>query len=544
VQQLAGDLEHHRQGLPVSARPDTLAYRAGKRLRRNPVAATFACLTIASVAAGLATSLWQARLAQRRFDDVRQLAHAVVFDVNDALATVPGTTAARSLLVETALAYLDRLARDVGSDPSLREEIAAAYIRVGQVQGGWAQPSLGDSQGAVRSFQKAIAAAGPAPSTVRLARLVIEAHINVAMLAADPGGAAPAFRAAIDAGKALPSGSDDGQTLRLMADAYHGLGLISHLTDQVAEEEEASRREITLRERIAAVSGSDWRDTLGLADAWAQHALAREQMTDYAGSLADLRTAQALLETAHRGDSRNQLIIRGLAEKRSRAGSVLRAMGRLGDSAAELHAAIGLLEPLVAADANNMQYRTDLAYAWFRLGETRRAENRLADALALHRRALEVRRRRAAQDQRLIFIRWDLARSLNAVADLVLATAPERAGEAEALFAEARDAAEQTLAVAPSFNEMRKQLAQACEGLARTTLTRDPGGATAARRLLERSLQTWEHVLSDGPGDLRERDRPARIRALLAGLPAPQHRIDPPAPATLARPASAPAPRS
>jgi hypothetical protein len=64
-----------------------------------------------------------------------------------------------------------------------------------------------------------------------------------------------------------------------MADAYHGLDLISHLTDQVAEEEEASRREITLRERIAAVSGSDWRDTLGLADAWAQHALAREQMT-------------------------------------------------------------------------------------------------------------------------------------------------------------------------------------------------------------------------------------------------------------------------
>lgn len=544
VEQLAADLERHRKGLPVSARPDTLAYRAGKLLRRNPVAATFACLAIASVTAGLGTSLWQAGLAQRRFDDVRQFAHAVVFDVNDVLATVPGTTAARWLVVETALGYLDRLARDAGSDPSLQEEIAAAYIRIGQVQGGWAQPSLGDSQGAVESFRKAIAAAGPAPSSVPLARLVIEAHINIAMLAADPAGAAPAFRAAIDAGEALAAGgADDGQTLRLMADAYHGLGLISHLTDQVTHEEAVSRREIQLRQRIAALSGGDWRDMLRLADAWAQHGLAREQMTDYAGSLADLRTAQALLETAHRADTRNQIVIRGLAEKRSRAGSVLRALGRHVESAAELEAAIALLEPLVAADPSNMQYRTDLAYAWFRLGETRRAEGRREEALALHRRALEARRGRVTHDQRLIFIRWDLARSLNAVADLLLATAPGEAGEAEALFAEARDVAEQTLAGAPSFNELRKQLAQAYEGLARTALARDPGGATAARHLLERSLRTWEHVLSYGPTDLREKDRPASIRARLAALSAPREPAEMPATTGAARPASSRASR-
>ena len=50
--------------------------------------------------------------AERRLNELREFAHAVVFDVNDALSPIPGTTAARKLVVETALRYLDRLAED------------------------------------------------------------------------------------------------------------------------------------------------------------------------------------------------------------------------------------------------------------------------------------------------------------------------------------------------------------------------------------------------------------------------------------------------
>ena len=103
-------------------------------------------------------------------------AHAVVFDVNDAMAVTPGTVAARKLLVETALRYLDRLAQEGSSDTALREELAAAYIRVARVQGGAFLPNLGDTAGAVASFQKAIASMGPAPATPALARLRTEAH--------------------------------------------------------------------------------------------------------------------------------------------------------------------------------------------------------------------------------------------------------------------------------------------------------------------------------------------------------------------------------
>ena len=71
-----------------------------------------------------------------------------------------GTTAARKLVVETALQYLDRLSRDGVVASPLREELAAAYIRIGKVQGGAFLPNLGDSAGAIASFRKAIAAAG------------------------------------------------------------------------------------------------------------------------------------------------------------------------------------------------------------------------------------------------------------------------------------------------------------------------------------------------------------------------------------------------
>lgn len=517
VQQLADDLQRNRAGLPVSARRDSLGYRTGKLIRRHRVASALGALALVALVAGLVATRWQARIAERRFDLLRQFAHTVVFDVNDSLATIPGTTAPRKLVVETALRYLDRLAQEGKPDTSLREEIAAAYIRIGLVQGRPSQPSLGDSAGAVESFRKAIAVAGPHPPSTRLARLLAEAHVNIAMLATDPARAAPEFRAAI--GATGDQAALDLDALRLVADAYHGLGMTSHLTDQVRHELDASQREIALRRQIMGRSGAPWRDVLDLAGAWAQHALAREQMADYEGSLADLRTARAAIEPVHLADPRNQLVLRALAENRSRAGSVLRALGRHEESAAELNAAIDLLAPLVAMDPNNRQYLRDLTYAWFRLGETRRAQGHVEEALALHRRTLEVRRQHRVRDPDFTFIRWELVRSLNAVGDLLLASTPPAPEEGAALFGEARTIAAETLAQAPSFNQLRRQLAHAEEGLARALLARDPGDAAEGRKWLERSLRTWDDVLALGPSDVRDNDRPARIRDLLARLP-------------------------
>ena len=82
---------------------------------------------------------------------------------NDALAPIPGTTAARKLVVETALQYLDRLNRDGVWAPPLREELAAAYIRIGKVQGGAFLPNLGDSVGRDRELPQSHRRGGRRP---------------------------------------------------------------------------------------------------------------------------------------------------------------------------------------------------------------------------------------------------------------------------------------------------------------------------------------------------------------------------------------------
>src|SRR5207253_6382813 len=53
----------------------------------------------------------QAR-AERRFNDVRALANSLLFDIHDSIRDLPGSTAARKVLVDRAVQYLDSLAQE------------------------------------------------------------------------------------------------------------------------------------------------------------------------------------------------------------------------------------------------------------------------------------------------------------------------------------------------------------------------------------------------------------------------------------------------
>ena len=65
MEQLATDLSRHLAGLPVSARPDRLGYRAGKFVRRHRVGVLAAAAIALSLVGGLAATFWQSREAAR-----------------------------------------------------------------------------------------------------------------------------------------------------------------------------------------------------------------------------------------------------------------------------------------------------------------------------------------------------------------------------------------------------------------------------------------------------------------------------------------------
>lgn len=155
VPSLAEDLRRYLKHEPIGARPDTLTYRAAKFIGRNLFSVAAAMLTLAAIVAGSAVAVYQARVAQRRFQDVRKLAHTFVFELHDEVAKLDGSTKAREIMVRTGLQYLDDLASNAGGDPGLQREIAAAYMKIGDAQGYPTRPNLGRIADALVSYRKA-----------------------------------------------------------------------------------------------------------------------------------------------------------------------------------------------------------------------------------------------------------------------------------------------------------------------------------------------------------------------------------------------------
>ena len=162
VEQFSEDIRRHLAGLPVVARPDTFAYRAEKFITRHKFGVFAGFLIALTLLGGISAAAWQARraeqqrlIAQQRFDEARKVANSFLFEIYPQIENLEGATAAKETLVKRALEYLDNLARQSADDAGLQRELAAAYEKVGDVQGMPDQPNLGDLKGAAESYRKA-----------------------------------------------------------------------------------------------------------------------------------------------------------------------------------------------------------------------------------------------------------------------------------------------------------------------------------------------------------------------------------------------------
>jgi eukaryotic-like serine/threonine-protein kinase len=156
VEQFAGDIRRNLAKLPILGRKDTAGYRASKFVSRHKGGVTAAAAVALILLAGLVITLREARIAERRFNDVRGLSNSLIFDVHDSIKDLPGSTPARKIIVDRALQYLNVLARESAGDLGLQRELATAYERVGSVQGDYLENNLGDSKGTLVSYEKAL----------------------------------------------------------------------------------------------------------------------------------------------------------------------------------------------------------------------------------------------------------------------------------------------------------------------------------------------------------------------------------------------------
>ena len=272
VDQFSEDVRRHLAGLPVMARKDTWGYRTTKFVRRNRAIVGAGVTTFAVLVAGVIATTWQARVAraeraraEQRFGDVRQLAHAFLFDFHDSIADLEGSTPARKLVVTKGLEYLDRLAGDAGDRVDLRREIAAAYVKVGDVQGRPFTPNLGDTAGALGSYRKAIALyesiTGDAARDEAVRRDLALAYVHLSDVLAAAGKTADSLSFAqkgLAIERELSSDpTDSPEARRALVASYTRVGDMLAATGNVTAALEHRRTALAIMESVAAAAPHD-----------------------------------------------------------------------------------------------------------------------------------------------------------------------------------------------------------------------------------------------------------------------------------------------
>ena len=235
VEQLASDLRNYLTGMPVSARGNSLRYRAGKFVRRRRIELAAGVFVGCALLGALVFSMREAdiaeherHVAQQHFDSVRKLANTMLFQLHDEMAQDAGSLKSREMLVKTSLEYLDALYQQGGSDPRLQEELANAYIKVASIQGSDTEANRGNFAGALDSYARAIALLTPLmasdPANHHAGWALAHAHIEQAALLMVVRG--PKFaRDSAKEGVALteafaPKIPDEAQRLARLVNAY------------------------------------------------------------------------------------------------------------------------------------------------------------------------------------------------------------------------------------------------------------------------------------------------------------------------------------
>jgi tetratricopeptide (TPR) repeat protein len=467
VDAFADDIRRHLAHEPIHARPDSLGYRARKFLRRNAVAVAAACVASLALVVGFAVAVWQAHVAQveraraeQRFEDVRTLAHAVLYKLDDALVQVPGTTPARKELVSEMLDYLRRLSAEEQTSLPMRMELAAAWMRVGDVQGG-NSANIGNLQGALASYAQAL----------RIADVAVEA--------------AP----------------DDLKARRLRANVLTHLGEAQYQANALADAERTDRKALAEWTALAKREPGDLplvareQDALGNVVFW----------TGKIDAAVDAyHQAIATLQRAGPGnDAHDYTILMG--EFQQDAGYAEVSRNHVPEARALLLQSIATVQPLLQANPGDVPATMLVSDSWVRLGD---ALSRLPDPQPMvdaYTHFHDIAAQSVARDPANTIARHQLA-----MADMKVGDAQAVAGHYDLALASLKQARDANLAIVahdPADQNTRANLADCWEEIGR--VEHEVGDSAAAVAAYREALAIRQSLVDQSP-------QSAELRRILA----------------------------
>ena len=457
------DIRRHQEGLPVTARPNTFSYRAEKFFKRNKAGVFAGILIVLAIIGGIITTLWQAKIAQterakaeNRFNDVRNLANSFLFEITPEIENLSGSTRAKELLVKRALEYLDRLNK-TSDDFELRRELAAAYEKVGDVQGNPYEANIGDMQGAMHSYEKA--------------RAIRE--------------------------KLFANDYDNVELKAELAKNTQLIGDILFFTGEIEKAGEKYRVAVEAQQEIVAQNPDDAAAQFDLASARFALGATYFWNSNYDEALKYYLPAKETLEKLSRSTSENDKFTDKLANSYIRIGETVAWQDKSEEGEQSILKGLTMIEPLVERNPNNGKFRKTLWTANLKAGEIYLDREQFDKCLAHYRKALELAKITANDDPKNVLAKRDLALSYNKVGDTL-----DSSGNGKAALENARKALalqKEIAAIDPKNFEIRRQIAGTFKrmGYAQTTMK----DYENSRRNFQNALEQYEYLSVLDPND-------------------------------------------
>lgn len=400
------------------------------------------------------------------------------------------------------LVHRDSVARESSGDTALQAELAAAYEKVGDVQGSPFVANLGHTAAAAESDRKALVleqgVASRAPDGQKAMRALATGHYKLADVQASTGQTAPGIESS-RSGLALAERMADSS---LRHRGYLRLGDILISDGKPVDALESYRRALAAVEALAAKSNVTG-NRQSLAQTVARVGDALVETGEPESALAHYSKAMEIRQTLLEEVGRTPAARRSVMLMHQMLGSVLGNPYylNLGDAAAaasHYRTALRMGEELASEDPNNARARTDLAIAHWKLGAVlqdsnpRQAADSFRQAIALTREAIAKAPNNTDHRRNQTYNLIGLGHALRRQRE----------------FRGARESLEQALSMQQELSEADPARAQFEDDIPITLLEmgdldRDIGDSALALETYRRAGTVSEHVAAGHPSDLR-----------------------------------------
>jgi serine/threonine protein kinase len=427
AQEMADDLRRFLEDKPIRARPPTLPQRTRRWARRHEalVLAAGLVLLMGMVALAVSTVLIarQRDVARARERQARQAVDEMYTQVAEQwLADEPHLEALQQEFLGKALAFYKGLTAEGSTDPSLQQECATAYRRMGNIH-----RKLGQHAEAREAYRRAIGLqeqlATGAPAEPSLQQELARNHDSLFRLLLLTGPLVEAEQAAdraVALREELAARAPAEPAYRQeLASSYDSLGTVFFNSARRADAEAAYRKSQALWEQLVC-SVPDWPDyQSGLGRVLHNRARVQTEQGNEKAAVELLRQAVVHSQAALKAAPRRSKYRDSLGLSYDAMANALARLGKTRDAEEAYRQSLALKVQLANSFPAVPEYRRFLARGYHNLGIVLRDTGRAKEAEQVCRQALAIQEQLVADYPALPDYQSDLGAELENLAKLL-----------------------------------------------------------------------------------------------------------------------------